>query len=438
MKPVEQAIFTSVETDRQSGCRVVARSPGVCNADVCELAIWEPSRDSMPDPGVDAESFNFHPLPSGAYCLSHTTATGWDHGGGPRIYTHCLIVPPEVLDRFANNPFALLPVILERGLWQQPSVPCPPLASISPPDGPPADDPAVLRQLAADLGPKKVAALVQEARDAVCLAVAGARRPMALIAGLFSCLPAECRLEFSFSTGLKFSPRRPFRVVALSDDPAEQLWVATYPNVTILDLSQDAVRQSTALDGWSQFIERTLAGDHIPFLAAEIAKRRSELSLEDLPALGLQLLESLDSLPCRDDNERRETTEEVRAMVGGPAHAAHRRFAKSISAAMARPAAGPSSNLGLDAPELVEKLEHLDDLVYDAIAGQSNAMQQLRTVWPVLLNELGNQALAESREQYLRYVLSVWEECADMDGIRNPIRANQALDVLCLLVSDLP
>ena len=84
MKPVEQAIFTSVETDRQSGCQVVASSPGVCNADVCELAIWKPSRDSMHDTGADAESFNFHPLPSGAYCLSHTTATGWEHGGGPR------------------------------------------------------------------------------------------------------------------------------------------------------------------------------------------------------------------------------------------------------------------------------------------------------------------------------------------------------------------
>ena len=105
---------------------------------------------------------------------------------------------------------------------------------------------------------------------------------------------------------------------------------------------------------------------------------------------------------------------------------------------MARPVAGPSSNLGLDAPELVEKLEYLDDLVYDAIAGQSNAMEQLRTVWPTLLNELGNQALAESHEQYLRYLLSVWEECADKDGIRNPLRADQALDVLCVLLSDLP
>jgi hypothetical protein len=310
------------------------------------------------------------------------------------------------------------------------------LTPFSPPDGPASAEPALLQQLAADLGPKKVAALVQQARNAVCLAVAGAPRPMVLIAGLLSCLPPECRLEFSFSTGLKFSPRRPFRVVAISDDPAERLWVASYPNVTMLDLGQDATPESTSVDGWSQFIERTLAGNHIPLLAAEIAKRRPDLTLEDLPALGLQLLESLDSAQCCGDSAIAEATEEAQAMAGGSAHAAHRRFAKSRAASTAKPAAESSSNLGLDAPEVVEKLEHLDDLVYEAVSGQSRAMEELQAVWPRLVKELGDQALAESREQYLRHALSVWEECADVDGIRNPARANQAIDVLCLLFDE--
>jgi hypothetical protein len=434
MKPVEQAIFTSVETDRQSGYQVVARSDGICNADLCELAVWEPSRDSMHDTGPDAESFNFHPLPSGAYCLSRTTPASGEYGDGPSLYTHCLIVPLEVLDRFDNHPFALIRVMSDHGLWRRPGAPCPLLAPFSPPDGLTLADPTWLHQLAVDLGPEKVAALIQKARDAVCLAVADARRPAVLIAGLFSCLPPQCRLEFSFSTGLKFSPRRPFRVVAISDDPAERLWVASYPNVAVLDLSEDATPRSTAGDGWSQFIQRTLAGNHIPFLAAEIAKRRSDLSLEDLPALGLQLLESLDSSQCRGVNETGETREEGRTMVGGAAHAAHRQFAKSVAAARAR----PSSNLGLDAPEVVEKLEHLDDLVYEAISGQARAMEQLHTLWPRLVKELGDQALAESREQYLRHALSVWGECAEVNGIRNPARANQALDVLCLLFGDTP
>ena len=159
MKAVEQAIFTSVETDRQSGYQVLAHSPGVCDADLGELAAWEPSRDSMHETGPEAESFNFHPLPSGAYCLSRTTLNDGEQDGGPRVYTHCLIVPPEVLDRFANHPFPLLQVVSEHCVWQPPNVSCPPLASFVPPDGPASLDPALLARWAADLGAQKVAAL---------------------------------------------------------------------------------------------------------------------------------------------------------------------------------------------------------------------------------------------------------------------------------------
>jgi hypothetical protein len=41
--------------------------------------------------------------------------------------------------------------------------------------------------------------------------------------------------------------------------------------------------------------------------------------------------------------------------------------------------------------------------------------------------------LGESREQYLRYSLSIWEDYVEKDGMRDPARAVQALDVLCLL-----
>jgi hypothetical protein len=63
-------------------------------------------------------------------------------------------------------------------------------------------------------------------------------------------------------------------------------------------------------------------------------------------------------------------------------------------------------------------------------------MERLQAAWPKLMGELGDEVLAESRVQYLRYALSIWEECAETDGIRNPTRAIQALDVLCLLFGD--
>jgi hypothetical protein len=244
-------------------------------------------------------------------------------------------------------------------------------------------------------------------------------------------------LEFSFSTGLKFSPRRPFRIVALSDDPAGRLWVANYSNVAVLELGHNAAPRSNPADGWARLVERTLAAKHVPFLAAQISKRRFDLSLDDLPALGLQLLEDLDATECRGDGEPEGWPVEQPSMAAGRAHAAHRQFAKSLApVAAALPTAAPEAHHGLHSPQVIEKLEHLDDLVYEAISGSFDAMERLQTQWPRLCSELGAEVLAESREQYLRYALAIWEECADRGGIRNPTRALQAIDVLCLLFGE--
>jgi hypothetical protein len=117
------------------------------------------------------------------------------------------------------------------------------------------------------------------------------------------------------------------------------------------------------------------------------------------------------------------------------AHAAHRQFAKTAAEATqaknAHPA--PSQTIETDSPAVLEKLELLDDLVYESLSGNTQAMIQLQTAWPRLQMDLEERLLAESREQYLRYALSIWEENIEKDGHRDPAHAVQALDVLCLL-----
>ena len=114
---VQQAIFTAAETDRSADHRIVAASPGIVEFDRDELAVWGPSNDALLDPGPEAVSVNFFPLPSGSFCVSRTTPAGWDSGGcgGHRMYTHCLIASPEALLQFANHPFLLLGAAMAGG-----------------------------------------------------------------------------------------------------------------------------------------------------------------------------------------------------------------------------------------------------------------------------------------------------------------------------------
>jgi hypothetical protein len=378
-------------------------------------------------------------------------------------------------------------------------------------------DLTLLARLAANPGPDWLASLVQAALNARAVALVGGPPAEHLIAGLINCLPPECRTEFSFSTGLKFSSRRPFRLIALAEDLEERLRVQRLYSVAVLDLSGPRPPECRPVDSWPRLIQRVLKSGRASLLSTQFSRRQSEFMPEDLPALGLQLLEELDAssfsgdaseeqawpegvaedvphdvpdrLPHEDPHELlddvphefldelpdevpHEVPDEVphehpagmEGFAPGPrgcpeplpsgdpspeaapsselfqqAHEAHPRFRQPspppVTAQQKRPA--PSKLLDPDDPEVLEKLERLDDLVYEAIAGKPAAMDRLKTFWPQVRHELDAELLAESQEQYLRYALSIWEECVQSDTVRDPARAVQSLEVLCMLFDEL-
>jgi len=446
MALIEQAVFTSAETDRAAGYQLVAASAGLSEADARELAVWGPSHASLLNSGPESVSFNFHPLPSGAYCVSRTTPAGFEYSGrgAARVYTQCLIVPADVLGRFANNPFAVLRAASAAGFLEvHQRVPdrLEPLRLVG---RAAVVDSVLLTQLASNPGPDRLAALVKAALSSESLATAGDLATEHLVAGLINCLPPECRTEFSFSTGLKYSSRRPFRIVALPGDKREHRSMHQRYNLTLLDLAESLPPEFAPIDGWARFIREVLASGRTSFLATQFSKRRFELACEDLPALGLQLLEGLDisSLPAEPEllaDKKQEGPDSGPDWWSGiqRAHAAHRRFEGSGPSTDAKdhPAA-PSESPDPDSPETLEKLELLDDLVFEAIGGEPSAMKQLRASWSQLRAELGAELLEETREQYLRHALSIWEGYRDCDGLRDPTKAMQALDVLCVLFDE--
>lgn len=445
-EPIEQAIFTSAETDRSAGYQVVAAGKALSRDDLGELAVWGPSHDALLSQAPGAASVNFHPLPSGAFCVSRTTAAGWEYSGrGARIYTQCLIVPPEVLRRFANNPFAVVRAATACGAIQVhdeiPDV----LEPLELAGGTAPVDLALLARLAANPGPDWVAALVDAALTSVSVAVAGASSAEQLIAGLINCLPPECRTEFSFTTGLKFSSRRPFRIVAIGGDPEEQRRVERVYNAAVLDLSGDPPATAAA-DTWAQFIRKVLLSGRISLLAGQLSNLPEQVALDELPALGLEFLEELDTvLGAGDggDSERPSGAAAPSAKAAASsgrrkqAHAAHRRSAKSApeAAAVLHPP-GPSTFLEPADRTMLDTLHQLDALVYEAITGPAEALEKVRSMWKQLENDLDARVATRWREEYLRYALSIWSQTPTADGIRSPGQAVRSLDVVCSLLDE--
>lgn len=467
---VEQAIFTSAQTERSAGYQLVASSPGVCDADARELAMWGPSHDSLLEEGADAVSINFHKLPSGAFCVSKTTPAGGEYSGrrGPAVYTQCLVVPADGLARFSNNPFALMTAAFAQGSLRVFDRIPDELEPFRLSGRAAAVDQALLGQFLADPGVTWLSAMIEAAisRPAVVL-VAGQHRQR-LIAGLLNCLPPECRTEFSFSTGLRYSPRRPFRLVCVAGDPADQRRLLRQYDVTVLELSGKPPMELSVTDSWGGFVSCAVATGNTAFLSSQLSQARPALQLTELGPLGNQLLEAL------ADSQKAELAESVSAAalsarsageaVAAPetsltesksqclnglpvddhrrADAPHARFDGSREAATVAEVAppdmspGPSQVLSWHRHEAVESLERLDDLVFEAIAGKPGAFAELKQFWPQVLAELGPELLHESREQYIKHALRIWRECVEGEQIRNPQLAIAAMDVVCLILGE--
>jgi hypothetical protein len=94
----------------------------------------------------------------------------------------------------------------------------------------------------------------------------------------------------------------------------------------------------------------------------------------------------------------------------------------------------PAYVLGLSDPHVLERFEQLDDTVFEAIAGKSSAVDDLRRLWAEIPQIVGPQLVEESRQAYLHHALNKWSECNSAEEHRNPRLAATLLDVIAVLV----
>lgn len=469
MELIDQAVFLSAEGDCCEDARRIVVSEGVREADALEILAWGPTSDEVLGSDGGASGIYGHRLRSGAYVLGRTTLFGGPLGtrNGLRASTQCLILRPRTLARFAGNPFALLHGAEAAGVLRSHEELPTRLEPLAFGGRAGIVDAALLSQLCLRPGVDWMAALVQAAIDSASTGVVEGTDPEGVFAGVLNCLPPECRMGISFSIGLRFCARRPYRLVAVPNEAGELERIRRLYHVTVLDLSDQAPSLVAPAGSWGSVIQRVLRSGRTSFFAGQLARRPLDFSPQDLPALALQMLEEMDASATAGEEEEggwpaaRESTEpflaqgeagddecEADLWMASPdeaapplrqnrrrAHAPHSPgpFGGEIPpAAVIRPRP-PSKDLDPDSPEVLHALERLDDLVFDSVSGNQASLEELKTVWPGVRDELGDDLLAESRAQYLRYALTSWEKLAHREAVRDPALAMQSLEVLCVL-----
>lgn len=450
---IEQAIFTSAETAQGDGYRLVAASAGLSADEAHELSAWGPSHDSLLDSGPSATSVNFHRLASGRYAVSKTSHAGSEYSGrgGMRVYTQFLILAPDDLARFANNPFAVLRAAAAQGRMQPLERIPPKLEALRLSGKSPAVDHSLLTDALGALGVDQLVALVDAAISNEQLLLIGGRERQQWIAALLNCLPVECRSEFSFSTGLKPSPRRPFRIISMAADSPEARRIARSQGAGVFPTNEST---RTANSAWARYLRQILSTGKTHALASQLALERSELKLAGLDALGETLLGVSEAEPDSSPRSEPEFYPRIARVAGDE------RPANTVAVAPRRehrptdvggPAVGllPEQRHGSlvrtihemtmnveHSAAAIEALELLDDTVFAAIAGSDTALARLKKLWPKTLAELGELELAESREHYVRRALAAWRQTHPGEADADLGRAQAAIEVVCTLYGE--
>jgi len=264
---VEHAIFTSAQVRGSAGYHLVAKSAGISNEESRELSVWGPSHDSL-IPGCPAgRSFNFHTLSSGRFCVSLTTKSGAEYSarGGLRIYTHSLVISASILRRFSNDPFRLFEAAMTSGILDE-LAPAEILSASRLLGRASSVDHDLLREQLDSIGPHSLAGALQTVIQSDLIAIQSASVEL-LMATLMTLLPPSCRCELSLSTGLRQSPRRPFRLTALDSSVAASHEIRKSHEIVNIDLVGTRTHQPE-LGPWTDFVLNILKRRQFERLAA--------------------------------------------------------------------------------------------------------------------------------------------------------------------------
>lgn len=223
----------------------LALSRGITSGDGREMIRWSARKGDLITQQSPAESWNFHPLPSGSFCISRTFQLE------DQTFTHGLVIPSQLLYDYANNPFSLIFHLEQQGLWCAgrevtrqllsrpiPSVPgkVPVMRTLTVDGGCSPVHETLVRKEVQRLGARRLATLLEMFLKDVSTVVLGQEKMTSLLEVLFDLFPVGCRTELSFSTGLKFSVRRPFRIVGIGEDLLERERIATTFQIPIFSL----------------------------------------------------------------------------------------------------------------------------------------------------------------------------------------------------------
>ncbi|MDO4584740.1 MAG: hypothetical protein Q4D62_11625 [Planctomycetia bacterium] len=380
---------------------------------------WSAREGDLIVPHSPVESWNFHPLPSGNFCVSRTFRLE------KQMFTHGLVIPPQLLDHYANNPFSLIFHLEQQGLWSAgrevtslllhrttPTTPgkVPVMRTLTVEGGCPPVHEERVRQEVQKWGTRRLVTFLDTLLKNVSTIVFGQEKITSLLEVLFDLLPVGCRTEISFSTGLKFSTRRPFRIVGIGEDLLERERIATsfqIPIFSLREIPSPENRFSPPLrNRWAMFMAAVLEQQRERQWSEKAILDKTS-SLAALPKLARQYFKELGLATLyrkiRSPQSLKKIDTESLYCVVESSHPTLSEAKKSIAALSPEGKKADSRTTRLDAPTLTAYLA----TVSEAVHGNPLANEHLHDTF----RNLTQSVRAEEREEVCDFLLTRGIQC---------------------------
>lgn len=461
MIPVQQFIFGSDFIHKTKSAHhydFLALSRKIKQADLLEIAAWSARRGDCLATGEENEaenaatenctqvgSWNFHPLPSGAYCISRTVNLPFLSRHD--CFTHGLIVPPLLLLNYANNPILLIEHLEKLGFWQagvevlqqlilyylEPGVQekskdfayteisgqkLPVLRTIFIDGNATPVRGEHLRRTGQALGVRHLMEILDGILENVTAIINGASRPLSLLKALFDLIPVNCRTEFSFCTRLRFTINRPFRIHFTGENHAEQRRIrqASKLHQVFVRENGDSESRRPLKNRWSMFMSMILQ------LKWEFKWNEMQIldpspcEMEELPQLARTYFKQLGlHTHCGKASRVKET----------PYAVTHEKLADFHSAT-------PPGQ-----PDGMETLfQSYTDAIISAAAGNPLAVEQMGSLRKNILAGVPESSRKSVAEHLLEMGLETWNQQKQDSPVSSYRQIEKMADVLCTLVED--
>lgn len=210
---VEQAVFASSARGSIKGYQLISKSSGVDRTCSQTLSRWAPTR--VPSDNPDHWTINYFPVSDDSAAVTRTVLGGPEYSsrGCLQVVTMILVLQDQQLASYDFNPIAVSETAMAMGCLKLPLD----TAREQLPQATLPSRPIVERKVGTDREADshgygqlldEIENLIKDARR---IAVIGLPNPFDAVNRLVSRLSVETRRDFSFTTGLPPSVRRPFQ-----------------------------------------------------------------------------------------------------------------------------------------------------------------------------------------------------------------------------------